>query len=777
MKFTDFSLKGRLWLLTLVSVLALSALAFFSLHTLRETMLEDRRAKTRQLVESAMGVLKHFEQLSRSGTLSEYLAKQLAAEAIRDMRYGDTDYFWINDLSKPIPRMVMHPTLPSLEGRVLDDPAYNSAISQVAGSNGAAQTPMLKNIFAAFAEVVEREGQGFVLYEWTKPRPGGEVSAQLQPKLSFVKHFEPWGWVLGSGIYLDDVDAAYWHQARILIVITLAVLALLAVVAGWIRRSIVSELGAEPAVAAARARGLAHDKDAADAANRAKSEFLANMSHEIRTPMNSVIGMAHLALRSGLDLRQRDYVEKILIAGQHLLGIIDNILDFSKIEAAQMHLDATDFTLQQIAAKLHALLSARAIAKGIDFGVEIEPALALTLRGDPLRLGQVLINLVNNAIKFSEHGEVKVAITLQERDERGVLLRFEVRDSGIGLTEAQISTLFQVFQQADNSTTRKYGGTGLGLAISKQLVTLMGGEIGVTSTPGQGSTFWFTARLAVGAEVAAPPTPPDSDATMACGGLLQGVRLLIAEDNAFNQQVACEILRDGGALVRTASNGREALELIQHEAFDLVLMDLQMPVMDGLEATREIRRHTHLNAMPVIAMTANASEEDRQRCGEVGMDDFISKPFQPAYLYEKIASLLGRRAASVLPQVPAGGGAGEAPSPQLIDFMLLAAAVRHDPQKVQRFAALFIRATRDGLDQAACALAQENMTQLSESGHRMKSSARAVGAHRFADLSQQLEKLKRRDDLAAAGPLVDELEALFVLMREEVAAEAGRSAA
>ena len=778
MKINSLSLKGRLLLLTVVSVMALSAVAYFSLNELRETMLEDRRAKTRQLVESAMGVLKHFEQLSNTGTLSEYLAKQSAAEAIREMRYGDTEYFWINDLTKPLPRMIMHPALPELEGRVMDDPAYDSAVSQLAGPGGVLERPASQNIFFAFAEVVERQGQGFVLYDWAKPLPGGGVSTRLYPKLSYVKHFEPWGWVLGSGIYLDDVDAAYWRQARILIVITLAVLALLTFVAALIRRSIVNELGAEPAVAAERARGLALDKDAADAANRAKSEFLANMSHEIRTPMNSVIGMAHLALRSGLDLRQRDYVEKILIAGQHLLGIIDNILDFSKIEATQMHLDVTDFKLQQIAGKLNALLSGRALAKGIDFGITIEPDLELALRGDPLRLGQVLINLVNNAIKFSEYGEVQVRMSLRERQASGLLLvRFEVSDTGIGLTEDQISKLFQVFQQADNSTTRKYGGTGLGLAISKQLVSLMGGDIGVSSTPGAGSLFWFTACLAEGVESALTLPLPGNATAFDSGGLLQGVRLLVAEDNVFNQQVASEILSDCGALVRTANNGREALELIQHEAFDLVLMDLQMPEVDGLEATRQIRRHTHLNGMPVVAMTANASEEDRQRCREVGMDDFLSKPFQPSHLYEKITSLLGRRAPrpvapdATIPEVQLW-----TESDPLIDFAMLATTLRHDPKKVQRFALLFIRSTRDGLDQAARALQEENMVQVSESGHRMKSSARAVGAHRFADLSQQLEKLKRRNDMDAARPLVAELEALFILMREEVDAEQARAA-
>ena len=771
MRIKDLSLKLRLWLLTIVSVLALTAVAGFSLLAQRDTMLEDRRVKTRHLVDSAMGVVSHFEQLSRSGTLSDSSARQMASEAIRAMRYGDTEYFWINDLAKPVPRMVMHPTLPELEGRVMDDPVYETASRQMAGATGANERLNARNLFMSFADVVEREGEGFVLYEWARPLPGGGVSEKLHPKLSFVKRFEPWGWVLGSGIYLDDVDAAFWRQARILALIALVALVMLSLVAMLIRRSIVSELGAEPSIAAALTRGLALEKAAADAANQAKSEFLANMSHEIRTPMNSVIGMAHLALRSGLDLRQRDYVEKILVAGQHLLGIIDNILDFSKIEAAKMELDVGDFKLQQIAGKLSALLAARALAKGIDFAIVIDPRLELPLRGDALRLGQVLINLVNNAIKFSEQGEVTVSMTLMTRDESGLVVRFEVRDTGIGLSKDQISQLFQVFQQADNSTTRKYGGTGLGLVISKQLVDLMGGDMGVTSTPGAGSTFWFTAPLQVGVETAPAPCLPNPVVAVGQGGRLQGLRVLVAEDNAFNQQVAQEILRGFGALVRTASNGREALELIHHEVFDLVLMDLQMPEMDGMEATRQIRRFTHLNNLPVVAMTANASEDDRLRCAEAGMDEFLTKPFQPSHLYDKLSGVLDKRAVLSVAgdtMAAADGSTGLAP---MVDLSALALSLNNDRGKVRRFAELFVRTTRDALDQTAEALVSQNMAQLSACGHRMKSSARAVGAHRFAELCQRLEKLKRRDDLQIAHPLVAEIEAMFILMGQKIQAD------
>ena len=802
------SFKTRLWLLTAVSLMSLLAVAVISLDRLHATMLEDRRVKLQHVTESAMAVLTRMAELEEAAVYTEAEAKRVAIETIRRMRYGGTEYFWINDLTRPIPRMIMHPTVPALDGEIMNDPAYNSAISQIAGINGAVEPLPRRNLFVAFADIVQRSGHGFVLYEWPKPLPGGGLSPKLHTKLSYVKHFQPWDWVIGSGIYIDDVDTAYWNHARLLVAAALSLICAVGFLATMIHRGVVRELGAEPARAAELARELARGKAEADAANRAKSQFLANMSHEIRTPMNSVIGMANLTLRSGLDYRQRDYVEKILIAGQHLLGIIDDILDFSKIEAGQMKLELTDFRLRQIEEKLNTLLQGRAQANGLKLIVDIDPTLDVPLRGDPLRLGQVLINLIGNAIKFSRDGEIRVSLRGTKAADGAWLVRATVADRGVGLSEEQIGRLFGAFQQADGSTTRKFGGTGLGLAISKQLVGLMGGEIGVDSVPGEGSTFWFTARFAEGRE----PAPVLVAGSHAPSGQkpLDRARLLVVDDNVFNQQVASELLSLAGARVSLAGNGLEALAAVRERSFDLVLMDLQMPEMDGLEATRRIRADPLLRQTLVVAMTANAGEETRQQCRDVGMDDFVSKPFEPEHLYDTLGRLIAARrgaasgaiavaavaapatAAASLPAPPAAVQLMAAPPLSAvapagseadaietsIDLGVLAKTVGDDPERIRRFADLFLRSTQDAIDQATQHLAQCEVQKLSEQGHRMKSSSRAAGALRLADLCLQLENLKRQDDLAAATEVFQSIRAEFERVRQKVGAgNTARSAA
>jgi len=388
-------------------------------------------------------------------------------------------------------------------------------------------------------------------------------------------------------------------------------------------------------------RELALAKSAAEVANQSKSEFLANMSHEIRTPMNAIIGLAHLLLKTELTAHQRDYILKMRSSGEHLMGIINDVLDFSKVEAGKLDIEQADFELDDLLDNVASLLTEKCAAKGLDLVFDVAPDVPRHLVGDALRLGQVLINFANNAVKFTERGEVAVSAGVEQRDGQGVLLRFAVRDTGIGLTEEQQGRLFQSFQQADSSITRKFGGTGLGLAISKKLAGLMGGEVGVESEVGVGSTFWFTARLGVGTR-ARPGASQDGCAASSVDlGAIRGARILLVEDNDINQIVATELLQDAGFVVDVADNGQLALERMEQERYDLVLMDMQMPVMDGIAATREIRRRDHHRKLPVVAMTANAMAQDRQRCLDAGMNDFLSKPFEPEEVWAVLLKWLG----------------------------------------------------------------------------------------------------------------------------------------
>ncbi len=393
-------------------------------------------------------------------------------------------------------------------------------------------------------------------------------------------------------------------------------------------------------------------KEAAEAANRAKSTFLANRSHELRTPMNAIMGMTALALRRAEDAKLRDQLEKVDRASQHLLGVINNILDISKIEAERMKLDLVNFRLGEVLENLVSLLGHKATAKGLKLLIDLSSDIThLSLHGDPLRLGQVLLNLAGNALKFTDHGAVTLSARLVEESTDEVLLRWEVIDTGIGIHPEDQTRLFTAFEQADNSMTRKYGGTGLGLVISKRLVGLMGGEMGVSSQPGQGSTFWFTVRLGKATEAVLPviggnppgtPTFSSARAEERLQAGFVGTRILLAEDEPVNREVSRGLLEDVGLQVDVAEDGVEAVRMAGQIPYTLILMDMQMPNLNGVDATRAIRQLPGYATTPILAMTANAFDEDRQVCLDAGMNDHIGKPVVPEYLFETLLKWLSR---------------------------------------------------------------------------------------------------------------------------------------
>ncbi len=508
----------------------------------------------------------------------------------------------------------------------------------------------------------------------------------------------------------------------------------------------------------------------AEAATRSKSAFLANMSHEIRTPLNAIIGLTHLVLGAGQPPEQAERLKKIESAGHHLLSIINDILDISKIEAGRVELEHEDFHLSAILDNIQSLIGEQARSKGLR--IEIDPdSVPVWLRGDATRLRQALLNYAGNAVKFTEQGSITLRAILLEDLGDELLVRFEVQDTGIGIPAKVLPGLFQAFEQADASTTRKYGGTGLGLAITRRLAALMGGESGAESTPGEGSLFWLTARLGRGRGVMpCTAVAPRENAESLLRQRYRGVRLLLAEDNEINREVALELLHSVGLDVDTAENGTDAVAKVMRNDYALILMDVQMPEMDGLEATRAIRLLPGWEKRPIIAMTANAFADDRRLCEDAGMNDFIVKPVDTGHLFDTLLQWL-EAGKAVAPPLAAAGSASSAATPapaaaanDLADLPGIDTTVglryiagnkvryreilrKFRAQYGPEFIAEFRRLREDN-----------DWSTVLRMAHTLKSVARSIGAAALGDMAEQLEQAVEGSDHPAARRQEDVLE-------------------